>query len=252
MVIPITQDYLSQKYPYVIYVDFDSTFIQETLLIQWVRFIVEHSSISVTKKLRFAMDSIYRGCLAIATSYSEYTSMFAVKLAYRTFKDFHRKTVDEFIYWSYNGKYLITPNIKFLGNLSKLVEKIRNRLQIQPKIIIYSQGSFRYAIQVFLNRNDVRHWMNHLKLPIDPFDENAIYANELLICNEIFTGELKPNIVTKYNRVDELFQNDHPYVFIGDNKDEWTIKRHHKAIHFINHSKLSTQSIEEVVNNLFS
>jgi len=80
---------------------------------------------------------------------------------------------------------------------------------------------------------------------IDPTDSDAILANQLIVDNDRFTGQLQPPVITKFNRL-HLLPSD--AVFVGDNEDEAAFfKLGKKPVRFINCQKITDNRVEQTI-----
>ena len=214
-----------------IILDFDGTFIQEHILITWVMFLLVKSKLTIKQKCLFFFNSFFRGAVSMLFSSQTLTSEWAVKLAYKTFKGIDINTIDHMLNYKNKQKgYIVNLNTK----LTKLLALLYNSSGM-PEIRVYSQGSFNYVIQKFIQRSDVKKCLNRIGICADSI---VINANELETDkNKKFTGILSSKVQTKFNRINNLNKNT---VFIGDSKDEAALKKINlQTIKFINWKKLS-------------
>jgi hypothetical protein len=223
-----------------IVVDFDQTFIRESLLIQWVLFIVFNSTIAPQKRLMFLFKSICRGFLSISLSHSPRYCEQAVRSAFGALSGFPVSNIDDFILhrWKRKGRYAINLNTDLLQVLQNTISILRNNNLPRPRLIISSQGSFLLAIRTFLRREDVVAQLARISIcPFFGADTGSTFiTNQLETREGKFTGRLIPPVVTKYNRL-QLFPGN--TLFIGDGKDEAILKRlDGSGVRFLNYTKI--------------
>lgn len=192
--------------------DFDGTLINEHVLTRWVRFILLESEMTIARKCVFLFDSFVRGGLSLIFASRIATSVWAVKLAYRTFRGIDINTIEEMInYQDRKGVFALTLNTAVL----RLLKDLLAGQNPKPRIEIHSQGSFAAAIRSFLKRRDVAARLKALDIPLESI---AVFANTMAVDRHgKFTGRLRGGICTKFSRIKNLKTDT---LFIGDDKDE--------------------------------
>ena len=232
---------------FTIYVDFDETFINENFLIKWVLFVLLESGMSVTKKLFFSLKSFYRGVLSLLSASHPGSSKWGVRLAYKTFEEIEIDIVNEFISYERSNGHMLSLNTKVIRILEHSIHYLAQYVST-PHITIYSQGTFKYAIETLLKREDVATQLKNSGITI-----GSVRANTLKRIHNKFTGELSSSTITKHTRVEELSKNSANSLFIGDNKDEEAIKKIGKGnINFLNYSKVKLESLDSILRDVVS
>lgn len=230
--------------PGIIVLDFDGTFIRESILVKWVLFLLLHENLPLHRKIHFFCSSMCRGFLSLFFSSFPATSEQAVKTAFKAFRGINGSSIEKMIChrMSFPFRFMrILPSgisadphtVHLNPQLLAILRKIFSENAVFPEIRIYSQGSFPLAIRSFLQREDVRNELRHMG--IQP-EKIILDVNEPEIgADGSFTGRLQGRIRTKYNRIYHLDEN---CLFIGDDADERVIRKtglHH--LHFINWKK---------------
>ncbi|MGQ9608096.1 MAG: hypothetical protein ACUVWN_02235 [bacterium] len=186
-------------------------------MIKWVMFELIYKNSPVWWKILFAINSLTRGVLSVIFGNFKHTSKWSAKVAYKNFKGISEENIKCLINFTKNGKYLLTLNPKFIDIVSEIrkIKKIPNEEVIE--LSIHSQGTCKKMIELFINRNDIKGSLNVMKVKV-----SRIYANQLEIFNGRFTGNITGQIITKYNKINNIPKG---CIFIGDNHDEKAITK---------------------------
>jgi phosphoserine phosphatase len=231
-----------------IVVDFDGTLTREQFLIEWVLFKLFRSKTTGVNKPVFLLRSLGSGISSLWLSRDPSRSERAVRLAYKALRDAKADCLNALVadrpFWKQG--FALNLNRRTLTILKHLVGHSQTASAENPKVVIWSQGTPKTAIASFLRREDVSDSLIRAGIQVDPTDSGSILANQLIVDNGRFTGQLQPPVITKFNRL-HLLPPD--AVFVGDSKDEAAFfKLGQKPVRFINCQKIADNHVEQAVH----
>ena len=232
-----------------IVVDFDGTLTKEQFMIQWTLFMLLRSQEAAAKKLAFLLRSLFGGPASVWLSRFPSKSERAVRLAYNAFRDADAQTLSALVndrpFWKHG--FALNLNRRTLAILKHLVDSTQTKSSHSAKVVIWSQGSPKKAIALFLQRQDVSRSLINSGIHVDLTDSDAILANQLIVKNERFTGQLQPPVLTKFNRLHLLPPNA---IFVGDNKDQAAFSKSGiKPVRFVNCQKITDKHVEQSIRD---
>jgi phosphoserine phosphatase len=230
-----------------IVVDFDGTLAREHFLVQWVLFTLFRSKRAGVDKPLFLLRSLCSGIASLWLARDPSRAERAVRLAYKTLRGAEADSLNALVadrpFWK--QEFALNLNRQTLTILRHLAAHSQTGSSESTKVVIWSQGTPKTAITSFLRRADVSQSLIQAGIQVDPADSDAILANQLIVDNGRFTGQLRPPVITKVNRL-HLLPPD--AVFVGDNQDEAAFfKLGEKPVRFINCQKIADNRVEQTV-----
>jgi hypothetical protein len=230
-----------------IVVDFDGTLTEEHFLVQWVLFTLFRSKTAGVNKPVFLLRSLCSGIAALWLSRDPSQSERAVRLAYKSLQGAEADSLDALVahrpFWKRG--FALNLNRRTLTILKHLLTHSQTGSSKGAKVVIWSQGAPKTAIESFLRRIDVSQSLIQAGIQVDPTDSDAILANQLIVDDDRFTGQLQPPVTTKFNRLHFLPPDA---VLVGDDEDEAAFfKLGRKPVRFINCRKIADNHVEQAV-----
>ncbi len=187
---------------------------------------------SIWWKVLFAINSFIHGIISVIFGNFRYTGEWSARTAYKNFKGINEESIKNLVSLNTNGKYLINLNSKFIDAILEIrkIKKIPDEELIE--VSIHSQGTCKKMIELFIDRDDIKNSFFAMRIKV-----SKIYANQLETYNGKLTGNIIGQVVTKYNKMDNIPEG---CIFIGDNYDEKAIIKSGKCdFEFINVNKIS-------------
>lgn len=195
--------------------DFAETLVRERPMVKWVLFELIHGNSPILRKIFFAINSFVRGIISIIFGKFGCTSEWSARFAYKNFKGMTEDSIKCLINATKGEKYLLNINPKFLNVISKIKEDKKLSDEKHIELSIHSQGTCKRMIELFINRDDIKNSFDTMKIKV-----TKIYANNLEVSKGKFTGNIVGQIITKYNKLENI---PNGCIFIGDNHDEKVI-----------------------------